>query len=208
MIFFHAPHGACPFFAFYNFLLIVTSWADVALAINRVVAVSLPHHYDSIASIRVTSIMTFIVWVIGSIVVSLMLLGKGLHYQQITPGSCLNIVTSGLGVFLTMAMNTIPVIIAGICSLVILGGVGCYRCTAGTDRDQLRPAVLRQRNTLKKRMVLAKAMMASFVWCFCCTMPLVISLNFLQKMIKLHPSWVEAVRILAATEYAGKQLTS
>ena len=81
-MYFHIS-GACPFHNVTRILGVVANWADVALAINRLIAVCFPFLYTHFASGKVGGSVCGLTWLIGIVVVILLRSGIGSFFKEV-----------------------------------------------------------------------------------------------------------------------------
>ena len=106
-MYFHIS-GACPIHNVTRILGVVANWADVALAINRLIAVCFPFLYTHFASGKVGGSVCGLTWLIGIVVVVLLRSGIGSFFKEVRSIWFLSVITSGFGQFLLLMSAFVP----------------------------------------------------------------------------------------------------
>ncbi|GAU87546.1 hypothetical protein RvY_00376 [Ramazzottius varieornatus] len=162
------PHpGHCVFYAMYQVAIAATSWADVCLAVNRLAAICFPHQYNRVGSRKVSALMIAIAWAISIIDIGLHSSGKfGGLLERSSNGLCSLRVTERRGGFLVFLTVVIPYALVGVASVPIF-----ITAFIKIRAARMSPQPQRRGTVLKKRLVIAKAMLASLIWCCLCAVP-------------------------------------
>ncbi|GAV07065.1 hypothetical protein RvY_16948 [Ramazzottius varieornatus] len=153
------------------------TWAEVALAANRIIAICFPLKYDRWVTKRSSLCMIAIVWAISIAIVALFLLHIGAQYVK-PPNAyaCLPTIKDGFGVFLSFATSNIPHSLVAASSVVIFG-------TAVYKLRISRSVSPQSGRLVRKRLVIAKAMGVSVVWWCVCSLPWTIFVAIRPDMI-------------------------
>ncbi|GAV08337.1 hypothetical protein RvY_18047 [Ramazzottius varieornatus] len=189
--------NSCPFYAFGNVVVAVANWAELALSINRVFAVSYPHLYKRISAIGVSLWVCAVTWMVGIIITVLLGLGGGSQYKEMHSGTCVPVIKNGFGNFLTVAMTLLPISLSGLAIVRILSTFVKKR----RARHRAVSVNPQQRRVSLRTLALARTMVVSFSWCFVSVVPWLVILNLFPKFPVTHPLATEALRLLAAAEY-------
>ena len=173
-------------------------WAEVCIAVNRLVAICFPYHYNLHWKGQKSSILLIAgAWTISVIIGALVGTGTGAKIVSVADGNCGMRAMNNFGQFVIFSVNIIPYGIASLCSVVIFATVWCRARSAkvGPRNDQ------RERN-IKRRLVVARAITASIIWCLICTIPLMIITTKFPYLIARDPALARWLKLLYVSEYA------
>ncbi|XP_055344779.1 adenosine receptor A3-like [Paramacrobiotus metropolitanus] len=180
----------CVFVEFFLLLIIYAgNWTNVVLAVNRLIAVALPHFYTRITSRRFSTLLLVIVWVIAfACSIPTLNFVNGLRSGMLHSGACGLTQNKGATFTILGATGTyLPIVLLGMIyiSLFLISRLMKGRGNLSTDTAN----EIHQRLVMKKRMSLAKALFLSYVWyCICILPPAVLNMFYAtwwNKEIKL-----------------------
>ena len=183
------PSTLCRFtMAIYTVLSQVINWCDATLAINRCIAMFLPHNYQRLTSRPILGVMMALTWVASACPVVSMEVGIGGVDSVLPIGRCVYIPSrDALGHIYTVLIAA-PYGLAGVGALLLLWksirfSVGADNATTGPlpIADVARTNLAGQRKRLRemKRRQMARALLGMFLWSGLCVVPWgVITVNF------------------------------
>ena len=203
MVYLYSPlANPCPFFIFDTILATAANWSDVSLAFNRMIAVCYPHHYRRVSSCKAGGLICAVTWLLSGLIVGLSASGFGSWFKEVRPGLCLPVAASPLGTFWTMAMTPIPIAVFGLIILRITVTFVAERKTGNRLAPVNVPSAASKQKGTDRKKALARAMIASFAWCFCSTVPYLVIASFIPTFTARYPVALEALRLVFISEYA------
>jgi 7 transmembrane receptor (rhodopsin family) len=190
----------CPFHMWMIITLGFTNpWTDVCLAVNRFVAICLPHQYHRISSKKVLIAMIAYCW-IGSFICGL-LVGTGMTAQSIElvakgckviKSNYIGLLSSYYGIYLPYVL--IGLVIFGIMAKVISDRF--HRFMAGS----VVPEGLR--GSQERRLKKARMFLAVYMWGIICYIPNILMNNVFFYYLQKYPLVGFSTRILSSCNYA------
>ena len=207
--FYSRQSGACHVFIVNLITGTVANWAEVALAINRLVAVCYPQHYNRVASTSFGTLLCGLTWLIGASVIGFMGSGIGSSFREVQPGYCLPVITSAFGQFCLLMAAFVPDIAQLL--LVLRITVDVFATRRSSAVVPAVPSPPWKTRGQKRKLRLLQAMVTSCLWCSCATLPWIVVSAFFPKALARGSLVVDALRLLYASEYAinpvGERLT-
>ena len=186
---------SCAFFAGTIFFVTATNWADVPIAINRMVAICYPHHYRPFNSKKISLLMIVASWCVGLIPAILTTFRMGAMYAGRPYGHCLILPLGPYGRIFGLIPSVIPFCIVGILSIMIF--VMAYMKTRAVNSLEATGKRL-----IKRRLNIAKAMLASVVWHVVTSFPIIFFTMTFPQIISQQP-WLSAgIRGSTSLEFA------
>ncbi|OQV22586.1 hypothetical protein BV898_03411 [Hypsibius exemplaris] len=174
------PDSCIYFQAFYSTGAIVVKWADAGLALNRCVALFLPHRYKGWTTKTTTVGMVLFAW-IPSLLAQIPLsfgVGGTLKLQEL--GQCAAIPKGQLGSFLQTALGTgVPLSLTGLgCVLIVIKVILMCRSRGHMIGPKNGPECKQARRMLR-HIKMAKLLLVTFLWTALCNLPwAVVSSNY------------------------------
>ena len=188
----------CPFSIFGVLLVTTANWSDVSLAFNRMVAVCYPHYYSQMSTRKAGCALWIGTWSLGGVIVGLIASGLGSEFREVRSGVCIPVTTSLFGGIMSFATLPVPLVVFGLVILRIM--VALLAEHKRRNRVAVAPAS-RKRGVNRKR-ALARAMIASFAWCLCSTVPYTIIFNLFPQFSVNYPDGAGILRLVFWSEYA------
>ncbi|OWA52597.1 hypothetical protein BV898_17046 [Hypsibius exemplaris] len=165
------PRDVCKYVHFLQSIQqYANNWAEVSLAVNRLVAMIFPFAYKAWSTRKVTGMMIAVCWSISGVCSIPFLFEVGGKFGSTEQGQCIVIQTKGiLKSFLTPIAIYVPYgVVGGIAVLVFLvlyvRGFRSHRSGDGAPGDSTRKAV-----TFRRRLNVTKMLLISVVFDVLCT---------------------------------------
>ncbi|GAV01306.1 hypothetical protein RvY_12040-2 [Ramazzottius varieornatus] len=182
-------------------VLTAVGWSEVSLAINRAVAIGLPHLYPKFRDTRVSLTFMLATWSIAGVLVALSAAGVKVMFLPTAHGTCILSPASSqplpFGTLPIFAMHTVPYLVSVVITLMVF--LTAY-LKIRTNRSSTQPSASLDR-LLQKRLVIARAIFVSALWCFVCLLPKSIILARLS--MSTPPSLLfDWLRALTVFQYA------
>ena len=98
----------CLYYLTFLLFLIATSWADVMLALNRFIAICLPHYYFKWRTTKASLCLISCSWTVAIALVGLVAARRGASVVMLPDKTCALLSSHPSGVFYTLTMNLIP----------------------------------------------------------------------------------------------------
>ena len=171
------PSSLCSYVYTINGVLAgLTYWSDAGLAINRCVALFLPHHYKTLCTRKVNLFGIGFSWVVCcGAMLSYPLGYEGTRLVVNSLGQCSGTAKGGQYNVFGMLLTYLPYSIIGTGSLLMMWkSVGVWQClmcpsTSGSSVE---------RNSVLRRLKMAKLLLATFLFSALCTAPSFVLTNF------------------------------
>ncbi|GAU96996.1 hypothetical protein RvY_08359 [Ramazzottius varieornatus] len=184
------------FYAGYYTTQTSAAWIEVALAVNRLIAIVFPRHYDRFRSLKVSIEMVLAAVLIGVSVSFLTAGGIGASYSTQPNGYCMFQNYNNLGAFLGMMVSFIPY------GLAMLVALAIFVSTCLRPRVSPLPLKVRHHRIMSRRMVVAQAMFASSVWCLLCTLPVFVVGALMPELTTRETSLIRWLKVSYTAEFA------
>ncbi|XP_055330393.1 melatonin receptor type 1B-A-like [Paramacrobiotus metropolitanus] len=172
------------------FLRYAADWIESLVAVNRMMALSMPHHYRRMATEKVTNISALAMWVFSALWALPGSFDLGVQYVRNPYGTCVFDQRGNFGRMLFFIGFYLPLLIGAVCYGVIYVQL-IWRKMAGTSITGGITRTLHQR-----RVRMANTMFAAFVWTVVCYLPLpVVAVAAPTSTFKypLMPMWLSFV---------------
>ena len=145
-----------------------TTWADVKVSVDRVVAICFPHHYSRWRrNNQAAVILILCIWSVMAIDVALILCRVGGEYTHCLDGTCYYRAFSTYAIIHNLLLYIYIALYGGltVTSSIIFLTVWVRRRRQNTVHNLALPQqARRQRLLLNKRLAIAKASFASLIW--------------------------------------------
>ncbi|OWA53942.1 hypothetical protein BV898_18366 [Hypsibius exemplaris] len=199
------PMTTCGYFnALFTTNLSVINWSDAGLALNRLVALYLPHRYKAWSSTAANRAIIMGSW-LTSLGIALPFTfsagGQGTILSVL--GLCNITATGPLGAFLSSMITYVSYAISGTGSLLIL-----WKCfgfsrlrTRDVVPDRSGNAAAKYRTT-QRRLNMAKMLLLTFLWNGICAFPAYVINRIFPYLYGTNPVSVMWVRTLTVCQYA------
>ncbi|GAV00040.1 hypothetical protein RvY_10950-2 [Ramazzottius varieornatus] len=187
-----------PYYVGFHLTMVVCSWADVALSVNRVIAICFPHHYDRCKTVKVSLILAIAPWLLAAVFVILAELKIGSVFVLAAGRGCSKRLLNRLGTFLNFMEVIGPCVIVVLASLVVF-----YSTQLRKRKDSSGDMVsVRLTRLIRRRLIIAKAMGLSALWCILCVAPPTVIVNLYPQVLSIHPTMGKWLRTTTVAEYA------
>ena len=193
------------FYAAYYTTQTSAAWIEVALAVNRLIAIVFPLHYDRYRKLKFSIDMVVGAVLIGVIVSFLTAAGIGASYSTQPNGYCMFQNRNNFGAFLGMMVSFIPYGLAMLAALAIFIST-CLHPRVGAMSPL--PLNVRHHCIMSRRMVVAQAMFASSVWCLLCTLPVFIVGALMPELTTRETSLIRWLKVSYTAEVAIDPVSS
>ncbi|XP_055335848.1 protein trapped in endoderm-1-like [Paramacrobiotus metropolitanus] len=160
----------CRWIGFFLILILYTEhWSGVMLALNRFIAVLLPHAYKKVSSKKGSAVAMGFAWTMSFFLnLTTLQFIPGLQYTRQSATSCRWVGGDGVAFRIVGLLGTyIPIIIQTTCygSLFLIFQVKKFRETPSANGGE-RPCA-----SVQKRLAMTKALCFSFLWYCACILP-------------------------------------
>ena len=188
----------CSMYTGAQFCLMTFGFTDVSLAINRLIAVCLPHEFTSWQSTRICCIMVGLSWSLAFLTVILPVFDVGGSYVLLPDMRCTMKASSRLGTATQFFIGVIPYSLVGLFSFVIFTTVYLKK-----RRLQKAPSVTMRYKyqMLHKHLFIAKAMALLLIVNLITSLPYIVTLAAAPAMFK-RPVVGHIVTTLPLISYA------
>ena len=195
-------------------LITMANWTEVCLAINRALAICLPHHYSRICSRKVIIGMLLTCWVIVGIVSPAGAYGWGGQYRVIFINQCVYAMTGWLGDFFVAMVMFLPMALSGSCcalilvksvilqrqqSLVTAGVSGVVSESGGTTTTNRRRA---NNSHMHRRLEIAVILFTSFLWGAACDLPFMVMMERYEDVFLHYPILTVWIHFILDAQYS------
>lgn len=188
------PAGAC---------VIVANWTDVFLALNRFMAICLPHHYARWAQKKVSIALISVAWFFAALCTGLAALFKiGGEYVATEMGICYFKGHGAFGDAQYFLGASVPNALVGVAAVAVLAKLllAELRKKRRIAANWLLARVYYATPRARRRLGVAKMLFASFLFCFVCSLPVaVVTIN--QHLVR-DSMWALWFRFLYVGPYA------
>ncbi|OWA52605.1 hypothetical protein BV898_17053 [Hypsibius exemplaris] len=168
---FARPRDICKYVHFLmGFTQFANNWAEASLAVNRLVAVVFPFAYKAWSTRKVTGIMIIICWFISTACLIPYLFEVGGKFYSTAQGQCTIEISDKLGGILTIIAVYLPYGIVGLISVLVVS-VMYVRALRGRSQDRTPLPGTRQAVIYRKRLIVTKMLLVSFLFDVMCTVP-------------------------------------
>ncbi|OWA53948.1 hypothetical protein BV898_18372 [Hypsibius exemplaris] len=197
--------NTCRFYTtLYSINVSVVNWSDAGLALNRFVALYLPHRYKAWTSAAVNAAIITCCWLISiGITLPFTVSAGGLGTVMSPLGQCQITAIGRLGTFLLAMVTYVPYAVSGAGSLLILWK--CFGFSRLRARDVApdrsgNPAAEYRRT--RRRLNMAKMLVLTFLWSCICASPAYIITAMFASLYGTNPVSVMWGRTSTACQYA------
>ncbi|OQV14738.1 hypothetical protein BV898_11110 [Hypsibius exemplaris] len=192
------------------FLVSLSSWTEVFLAVNRVVAICFPLHYGRVSSRKVIFHVLPAIWICA---IAMTLPGTfyfGGHFMAIFLNQCIYVPHNHFGEFLLSCVIFLPMSIIGICCVIILAKsiYIAYRRRQTIGLEVQKNAVRKCTTSQQRRMEVAIMLFTSFLWGAACDLPYsVFTTESLQYLFRENPILTVWVHCILDAQYTISPFT-
>ncbi|OWA52567.1 hypothetical protein BV898_17018 [Hypsibius exemplaris] len=163
------------------------NWSSALLAINRFVAIQLPHHYKKLLSARIIGAMIILPWIVGiGITVPLLFGIGGIFTWNPQAGICSAKPTGPYIVTLVALGAYVPIAVMGIVYVTICVGLTWRRSRkiVGQGNPSVDITLQGARKTQRRQVAMTNMLVVSFLlYCICFVPSPVISTNFPHLLV-------------------------
>ncbi|OQV22584.1 hypothetical protein BV898_03409 [Hypsibius exemplaris] len=202
------PPNICNFFqAVYGLGATLVNWSDSMLAVNRCLALFIPHHYRSLTNKAATLAVLIFMWAIGLAGMLPMSFGVGGQLLLSDLGQCGTFPAVGrLGMFLMSLVSYFPFSVTGTGALLILlkmSGMARHRVVShvGASANNGGAGAVRGRKVILRHLKMAKILLLTFLWSAFCNMPWGVTVVVFPWLYRQNPVEILWLRTCFTCQY-------